>query len=1150
MAYALTTTMRLRRLIAAAIAASLGALLAATPLLGSRPVMLIAPGSSWSGTSATAIYDLPAPLRAAVSAAMGTAQSGYRMTVAAGGFEGVNPAQHLRVRRAPLGIAVQYDNGPEMRLRLAAAELDGSAIALANVAARVRENRVVYDAGDVRQSFVNGPLGVEQRFLVRRARGVSGASLALEVDVSRGVGVSLSADRRSATLAARGGRTFRYSGLAATDAGRRSLPARMRLQRDRLVLEVQTRGARFPITVDPLLSPYAMLTGPSGLTSRFGSGIALSTDGNTAAIGGESDNGGVGAVWVFTRSGSTWAQQGPKLTPSGDNLLPASRGAEHFGSSVAISGNGDTILVGAGRLVPLAAWVFVRASGVWHQQGPQLKPRAPTHEISEGDAIALSGDGRTAVVAGNVGNRPLTWIYAFSRGRWRQLGRPLHTSGRYTALSANGNTLLLGSRVSVRSGSRWRAAGTLSYGPGAEGFSYPTALSADGKTALLANSQRGYALVYRRSHGRWIRVARLTSPHPEAQVSFAGGVTLSADGNTALIAASARTEPSGEKPVGYIFTSTNGDVWTSTAALIMNQPWSAALSADGSTIIAPPLLREVGERIETSGGPAQVFTRAGNRWQEQPAIAPSDATGVDSGSFGGNFAISSDARTALVSEGAGVAWVFSRTGESWARQARLQVENTVGAGALVALSADGNTAVLAGPSAPGPVAAWAFFRTGGAWSASATPLIASGAGPRPPGSREELESFATSVAVSANGDVILVGADWDSGHTGAVWIFTRSGTGWTQQGPKRTPTVQQPEERFGNSVSLSANSEVVLVGAVGRRERPQEGSGPEGAAYVFTRSRAALMQAAKLIDSEHLRYEIRRGLGNTVALSADGNTALLGGHDYALVFTRTPSGWQQHRPPLTPSPTEHNANGGGKNVLDAVVALSADGSRAVLGGPVEQGCGRYFNESCTGTAAVWAFSRFGEAWVRQPLPLVHELPFGAQVAISGNGEAVLIRGVTPGSEPGGAVFVSQLTTPPQAGFVIEPWQVEDYGAIELDLWSYSAATFTATARVIAPRAREPSVRSPCNRAQHLKRSTRRRPCASGGFPVYGVGKAKGIENVALALAPRPAMRRYLANHKRVRLLITITERPSAPAPASTQTITLGVPYKKPLPSQF
>ena len=52
---------------------------------------------------------------------------------------------------------------------------------------------------------------------------------------------------------------------------------------------------------------------------EFGYSVALSADGNTALIGGPGDNGGAGAAWVFTRSGSAWAQQGAKLTGAGES---------------------------------------------------------------------------------------------------------------------------------------------------------------------------------------------------------------------------------------------------------------------------------------------------------------------------------------------------------------------------------------------------------------------------------------------------------------------------------------------------------------------------------------------------------------------------------------------------------------------------------------------------------------------------------------------------------------------------------------------------------------------------------------------------------------------------------------------------------------
>jgi hypothetical protein len=83
--------------------------------------------------------------------------------------------------------------------------------------------------------------------------------------------------------------------------------------------------------------------------------VALSSDGNTALMGAPGDNGEVGAAWVFTRSGSTWTQQGAKLTGSGEI------GKGFFGESAALSSDGNTALIGGlfdnGEVG--AAWVFV-----------------------------------------------------------------------------------------------------------------------------------------------------------------------------------------------------------------------------------------------------------------------------------------------------------------------------------------------------------------------------------------------------------------------------------------------------------------------------------------------------------------------------------------------------------------------------------------------------------------------------------------------------------------------------------------------------------------------------------------------------------------------------------------------------------------------
>src|SRR5579872_4596837 len=69
---------------------------------------------------------------------------------------------------------------------------------------------------------------------------------------------------------------------------------------------------------------------------RFGESVALSADGNTALIGDPADSGGVGAVWVFTRSAGAWTKQGARLTGSRED------GPGGFGASVALSADGNT----------------------------------------------------------------------------------------------------------------------------------------------------------------------------------------------------------------------------------------------------------------------------------------------------------------------------------------------------------------------------------------------------------------------------------------------------------------------------------------------------------------------------------------------------------------------------------------------------------------------------------------------------------------------------------------------------------------------------------------------------------------------------------------------------------------------------------------
>ncbi len=217
----------------------------------------------------------------------------------------------------------------------------------------------------------------------------------------------------------------------------------------------------------------------------FGYSVALSADGDTALIGGPDDNGRVGAAWVFTRSGSTWTQQGPKLTGSAES------GDGEFGWSVALSADGDTALIGGphdnGEVG--AAWVFTRSGSTWTQQGPKLTGSAESGDGEFGWSVALSGDSDTALIGG-----------------------PYDDGSGYTAEGYDAGAAW----VFTRSGSTWTQQGPKLAPRGISAFGWSVSLSSDGDTALIGGPRwrgSGRAWVFTRSGSTWTQLGQ-SSPEP------------------------------------------------------------------------------------------------------------------------------------------------------------------------------------------------------------------------------------------------------------------------------------------------------------------------------------------------------------------------------------------------------------------------------------------------------------------------------------------------------------------------------------------------------------------------------------------------------------------------------------------------------------
>ena len=432
---------------------------------------------------------------------------------------------------------------------------------VARVAPTGAANQILYYHGSLSEFYRNGPYGLEQGFIVVKPLAHTG-SLVLALGISGSLRPEQIGSQILFTTSS-GVTGLRYGQLDAVDATGRRLPAHLQLRKGVLQLRIDTRGARYPLRIDPFIQQGAPLGGGR---------VALSADSNTALIGGRT------SVEVFTRSGSTWTPQGTLLT-----------GTE-IGKSVALSADGNIALVGApaDNEYAGAAFVFTRSGSTWTQEA-ELEGAGESGEALFGWSVALSADGNTALVGGDTGGQ--AWVFTRSGEAWIQ-GETLTGGGAggsrsSVALSADGNTALIGGEgidaawVFTRSGETWTQQGEKLTGSGESYFGQSVALSSNGNTALIGASLESAAWVFTRSGETWTQGEKLTGGGEDSR--FGASVTLSADGNTALIARD-DNEYGGQ---AWIFTR-SGETWIQGETLTIGKGRSGesvALSADGNTAL-------------------------------------------------------------------------------------------------------------------------------------------------------------------------------------------------------------------------------------------------------------------------------------------------------------------------------------------------------------------------------------------------------------------------------------------------------------------------------------------------------------------------------------------------------------------------------------
>jgi hypothetical protein len=414
----------------------------------------------------------------------------------------------------------------------------------------------------------------------------------------------------------------------------------------------------------------------------------------------------------------------------------------------------------------------------------------------------------------------------------------------------------------------------------------------------------------------------------------------------------------------------------------------------------------------------------------------------------------------------GAVYVFTRAANgTWAQQAYLKASNPGDGddfGHVVSLSADGNTLAVSAyyesssakgvngdqknDGVPQSGAVYVFTRAGNRWTQQAY-IKASNTGEAGEGDNfGDGDQFGFALSLSDDGNTLAAGATAeDSGSAdnqadnsqqsaGAVYVFARSGTSWTQQAylkPANTPDIER--DQFGYSVSLTADGNLLAVGSYDESGSSRVIDGPpdnkrngSGAVYLFARTGGAWKQTHYI---KAANAEAGDSLGVSVAISDDGNTLAAGALDEdcqargvnpapcdnerdtdtstgaAYIFVRNGATWSQQAF-LKQSNTKSRGDW-----LGARLALSGDGNTMVTGATLEDGGSKGINgnqedRSALDSGAAYVFRRNGTSWSQLAYVKASNADpgdeFGGSFAISRDGRTLAIgaRGEDSGARGG------------------------------------------------------------------------------------------------------------------------------------------------------
>jgi hypothetical protein len=372
---------------------------------------------------------------------------------------------------------------------------------------------------------------------------------------------------------------------------------------------------------------------------------------------------------------------------------------------------------------------------------------------------------------------------------------------------------------------------------------------------------------------------------------------------------------------------------------------AVALSDDGKTLAVGAMGEDSTAMIngdqtdnsKLSSGAIYVFKNKDGLWQQEAYLKKDSDPGIGGFSLGRNIAISGDGDT-IASVVSNTAYVFAKTGNEWTLQDKLPGPSVTGRRGIT-LSNDGNTLAFSGN-----VSTYVYARTSGAWK-----------------QLTKLAIYSTDVSLSGNGNILAIG------YNAHILMYSRQGENWSPNGNIDLPKwVITP-----SSIALSDDAQTLAVGLPYDASSATGINGDEnntsafasGSVYVYvnnggTWSKQAYLKASNSEGDDRFGHAIglsddgdrlvigaygedsaAKGLNGSQDNAANPGNSLDGSPGAAYVFTRSNGTWSQQAY-IKASNTRSNFSKGQSSAVDgagfgAQVAISGNGNTIAIGDDYE-----------------------------------------------------------------------------------------------------------------------------------------------------------------------------------------------------------------------